>query len=145
MGGIFVTVFERIEDLRKSRKISQGKLEKELGFSNGSISKWKTSMPTPERLQKIADYFGVTIDFLMTGKEETIANSELTVKDEREIGKDLDRIMDEIENDVDGPLFYNGEPIDEESLRYLRNALEFGLRELKKENKVKYGRKKKKD
>ncbi|RGO69233.1 XRE family transcriptional regulator [Hungatella hathewayi] len=140
-----MTVFERIEDLRKSRKISQGKLEKELGFSNGSISKWKTSMPTPERLQKIADYFGVTIDFLMTGKEETIANSELTVKDEREIGRDLDRIMEEIENDVDGPLFYNGEPIDEESLRYLRNALEFGLRELKKENKVKYGRKKKKD
>lgn len=140
-----MTVFERIEDLRKSRKISQGKLEKELGFSNGSISKWKTSMPTPERLQKIADYFGVTIDFLMTGKEETIANSELTVKDEREIGRDLDCIMEEIENDVDGPLFYNGEPIDEESLRYLRNALEFGLRELKKENKVKYGRKKKKD
>lgn len=140
-----MTVFERIEDLRKSRKISQGKLEKELGFSNGSISKWKTSMPTPERLQKIADYFGVTIDFLMTGKEETIANSELTVKDEREIGRDLDRIMEEIENDVDGPLFYNGEPIDEESLRYLRNALEFGLRELKKENKVIYGRKKKKD
>ena len=140
-----MTVFERIEDLRKSRKISQGKLEKELGFSNGSISKWKTSMPTPERLQKIADYFGVTIDFLMTGKEETIANSELTVKDEREIGRDLDRIMEEIENDVDGPLFYNGAPIDEASLRYLSNALEFGLRELKKENKVKYGRKKKKD
>lgn len=140
-----MTVFERIENLRKSRKISQGKLEKELGFSNGSISKWKTSMPTPERLQKIADYFGVTIDFLMTGKEETIAKSELTVKDEREIGRDLDRIMEEIENDVDGPLFYNGEPIDEESLRYLRNALEFGLRELKKENKVKFGRKKKKD
>lgn len=140
-----MTVFERIENLRKSRKISQGKLEKELGFSNGSISKWKTSMPTPERLQKIADYFGVTIDFLMTGKEETIAKSELTIKDEREIGRDLDRIMEEIENDVDGPLFYNGEPIDEESLRYLRNALEFGLRELKKENKVKFGRKKKKD
>ena len=82
----------------------------------------------------------------MTGKNEvTSANSELTVKDEREIGKDLDRIMDEIEKDIDGPLFYNGEPIDEESLKLLRNALELGLRELKKENKVKYGRKKKKD
>lgn len=66
-----MTVFERIENLRKSNKISQGKLEKELGFSNGSISKWKTSMPTTERLQKIADYFGVTIDYLMTGKEST--------------------------------------------------------------------------
>ena len=64
-----MTVYERIESLRKERKISQGNLEKELGFSNGSISKWKTSMPKPERLQKIADYFGVTVDYLMTGNE----------------------------------------------------------------------------
>ena len=64
-----MTVYERIESLRKERKLSQGNLEKELGFSNGSISKWKTSMPKPERLQKIADYFGVTVDYLMTGNE----------------------------------------------------------------------------
>ena len=64
-----MTVYERIESLRKERKISQGNLEKELEFSNGSISKWKTSMPKPERLQKIADYFGVTVDYLMTGNE----------------------------------------------------------------------------
>ena len=64
-----MAVYERIESLRKERKISQGNLEKELGFSNGSISKWKTSMPKPERLQKIADYFGVTVDYLMTGNE----------------------------------------------------------------------------
>ena len=65
-----MTVYERVESLRKERKISQGNLEKELGFSNGSISKWKTSMPKPERLQKIADYFGVSVDYLMTGKEK---------------------------------------------------------------------------
>ena len=65
-----MTVFERIENLRKNNGISQGKLEKELGFSNGSISKWKTSMPTPDRLQKIANYFGVSIEYLMTGEEK---------------------------------------------------------------------------
>lgn len=65
-----MTVYERIENLRKSNGISQGKLEKELGFSNGSISKWKNSMPKPERLQKIADYFNVSVDYLMTGKEK---------------------------------------------------------------------------
>lgn len=64
-----MTVFERIENLRKSRNISQGKLEKELGFSNGSISKWKTSMPKPERLQKLANYFNVSLEYLMTGTE----------------------------------------------------------------------------
>lgn len=63
-----MTIYERIEQLRKAQKISQGKLEKELGFSNGSVSKWKNSTPTPERLQKIADYFNVTVDYLMTGK-----------------------------------------------------------------------------
>ena len=52
-----MTVYERIETLRREQKISQGKLEKQLGFSNGSISKWKNSPPTAERLQKIADYF----------------------------------------------------------------------------------------
>ena len=64
-----MTLYERIETLRKAKNISQGKLEKELGFSNGSISKWKNSTPTPERLQKLADYFGVTVEYLLTGEE----------------------------------------------------------------------------
>lgn len=66
-----MTLYERIESLRKARKISQGNLEKELGFSNGSISKWKNSTPTPERLQKLAEYFGVSVDWLMTGEENS--------------------------------------------------------------------------
>lgn len=67
-----MSVYERIEKLRKLRKISQGKLEKELGFSNGSISKWKSSMPNPERLKKLADYFGVSVDYLMNGEGSDI-------------------------------------------------------------------------
>ena len=55
--------------LENQKKISQGNLEKELGFSNGSISKWKNSTPTPERLQKLAEYFGVSVDWLMAGEE----------------------------------------------------------------------------
>lgn len=65
-----MTVYERIESLRKSMKISQGDLEKKLGFSNGSISKWKKSMPTPDRLKKLADYFCVSVDYLMNGEEK---------------------------------------------------------------------------
>lgn len=60
-----MSLYERIEALRKERGISQGKLEKALGFSNGSVSKWKHSMPTPERLQKLAEYFGVSVDYLL--------------------------------------------------------------------------------
>lgn len=65
-----MTLYDRIETLRKEHNISQGKLEKELGFSNGSISKWKNSTPTPERLQKIAGYFNVSVEYLLTGEEK---------------------------------------------------------------------------
>lgn len=116
-----MTVFERIESLRKSQKISQGRLEKELGFSNGSISKWKTSMPTLERLQKIADYFGVTIDYLTTG-EETNASSYKN----GDITDQIDKIMLELESE-DGPLFYDGKPIDDRKMAILRNALEIAF------------------
>lgn len=133
-----MTVFERIEELRKSTGMSQGKLEKELGFSNGSISKWKNSTPKYDRLQKIADYFGVSVEYLMTGKEGESNGSELTTRDERDIAKDLDRIMGEIKKGDDSPLYYNGMEIDDASLNLLQNAIEFALRETKKENKVKY-------
>ena len=65
-----MTMYERIEELRRKSGLSQGKLEKELGFSNGSISKWRTSTPSPDRLQKLSDYFHVTVEYLMTGKEK---------------------------------------------------------------------------
>lgn len=60
-----MTLYERIEKLRNQKGISQGNLEKELGFSNGSISKWKKSTPNPQRLEKLALYFGVTSKFLL--------------------------------------------------------------------------------
>ena len=134
-----MTVFERIEQLRKAQNLSQGKLEKELGFSNGSISKWRNSTPTYERLQKVADYFGVSVEYLMTG--ETPAEKKevtLTPRDERDIAKDLDRIMGEIKKGDNGPLYYNGVEISDASVGLLQNAIEYALRETKKENKVKY-------
>lgn len=66
-----MNMYERIEFLRRKEGISQGNLEKELGFSNGSISKWKTSTPKPERLQTLANHFGVSVDFLI-GKDDEI-------------------------------------------------------------------------
>ncbi len=133
-----MSVYERIERLRKSANISQGKLEKELGFSNGSISKWKTSMPNSERLKKLADYFDVSVEYLITGEITENKNAQLTSKDERDISKDLDRIMGEIRKDENGPLYYNGVAISDASINLLENAIEFALKETKLENKVKY-------
>ena len=73
-----MTFYERMEVLRKERGISQGALEKELGFSNGSYCKWRTSMPTHERLQKLANFFHVSIDYLISGEEAPAAIPFLT-------------------------------------------------------------------
>lgn len=70
-----MTFYERLETLRKAKGISQGDLEKELGFSNGSISKWKLSMPTYSRLQKLADYFDVSVEYLTTGEEKNVTET----------------------------------------------------------------------
>lgn len=101
-----MTFYERIEELRKTRGISQGDLEKELGFSNGSISKWKSSMPTYKRLQKLADYFGISTEYLTTGEEkeggETYYLNDETAKAAQEIfeNKEL-RMLFDIAKDAD--------------------------------------------
>lgn len=65
-----MTLSDRIQQLIDENNISQSELEKKLGFGKGTISKWKgNTAPSADKLQKIADYFGVTIDYLMTGRK----------------------------------------------------------------------------
>lgn len=59
---------DTIKSLCKSNGISMNKLESELGFAKGYISKLEKSTPNSAKLQKIADYFGVTLDYLMGSK-----------------------------------------------------------------------------
>lgn len=58
-------IFDRISDLCAERNISITKLEEETGLGNATIRKWKTSWPNVDKLRRVADYFGVTIDSLI--------------------------------------------------------------------------------
>lgn len=60
---------ERIKELCVKKGISVNKLEVDLGFGTGYVSKLDKSTPNAKKLQKIADYFGVSVDYLMTGRE----------------------------------------------------------------------------
>ena len=136
-----MTTFERIENLRKSKGISQGKLEKELGFSNGSISKWKNSMPTSERLQKVADYFGVTTSYLLTGMEEQQRSEiNLTTRDE----KDIEKILKQTEEQLISQegLMFDGKPASQEAIDSILSAMRVGMEMAKIKNKEKYTPKK---
>ena len=61
--------YEVIKELCDERKIAVTKLEQELGFGRGSIGKLRNSDTSGKRLQKIADYFNVSLDYLQNGEE----------------------------------------------------------------------------
>lgn len=58
-------LFERVKELCKKRGISISELENRIGFGKNSIYKWKTQSPKIETLQKVADYFNVSTDYLL--------------------------------------------------------------------------------
>lgn len=65
-------VFKKISELCKEKGVSIAKLEKETGISNGTIGKWSKSSPTAEKLERVADFFGVSVDYLL-GRSEKVA------------------------------------------------------------------------
>lgn len=136
-------MYEVFELLLSKFDVTPYRVSKETGISTATLSDWKNGRSTPkqDKLKKIADYFGVSLDYLMSGKEEPEKKEiTITTKDERDISKKLNRIMDDLVNDKDGPLYYNGEEIDEMSLSLLADAIESAMRQLKIVNKGKYGR-----
>ena len=59
-------MFDKIKRLCKAHGISIARLEKELGFGNATIQGWgKGSSPTVDKLKAVADYFRVTVDYLL--------------------------------------------------------------------------------
>lgn len=136
------TLYDRLDSLCKERGIKGGKMCTDLGISKSLMTDLKSgrkktiSAPTA---QKIASYFGVTVGYLL-GEEEQKEMPALTQKDERDIAKSLESIMDDLEHS--GDLMFDGDPMSEEARESMRNAIELGLKAVKLLNKETYTPKK---
>lgn len=64
-GNIDMTTLERVKELCKSRGITVKRLEEELEIPNNTIYQWKRITPSLDKIQKVADFFGVSIDYLL--------------------------------------------------------------------------------
>ena len=133
-------MYEVFEQLLQKYGVTAYKVGKATGIASSTFTDWKNgrSVPKQDKLLKIANYFGVSTDYLMTGNESEEKESKITPKDERDIAKKLDKIMSDIDNNNDAPLYYNGEEIDEMSKTLLRAAIESAMRQMKIINKEKY-------
>ena len=80
--------FDRISELLKKNSMTQADLSRATGISTGLISQWKKRMQSPsvDKLKIIADYFGVSVDYLLTG-EETEQKEKPAKNDEAKIDR----------------------------------------------------------
>lgn len=133
---------ELVKKICKERKIPISRLEKDCGFSNGYIRKLQEGKFPSDRLLVIAEYLDLPVSYLMTGEEPNSEPAGLTAKDNRDIKKDLDSIMEKLQSGNGGPASYDGETLSPESMELFRDELEIALKRLKIINKEKYTSKK---
>lgn len=70
-----MTVFERIKFLASKQGKSLNQVEEDLGLSKNVLYRMKESdNPTKERLETLADYFDVTVDYLL-GRTDQVTSS----------------------------------------------------------------------
>ncbi|HAQ5734356.1 hypothetical protein IGK15_001616 [Enterococcus sp. AZ045] len=63
-------LLDKVKELAREKNITIAELERKLDFSQGSISRWVKQSPSSERLQKVADYFEVSTDYLLGRTED---------------------------------------------------------------------------
>lgn len=124
--------FEIIKELASKRNKSLQQVAEDLNFSKNLFYRWKTSDPKAKDLEKVADYFHVSIDYLMGRTDDKTA---LSPKEIEDIGQMADRMINglESENSVN---FY-GEPMSDEDKASLKTALLVALEMNKKRSKQK--------
>lgn len=136
-------MYEIFSELLQKYGVTPYKVSKETGVSQSTLSDWKRgiSTPKPDKLQKIADYFGVSLTYLLTGNMEEPEKEkapELTARDERDIKKDLDSLREKLANKEFGPAAYDGQEIPDEDIDLFLGQVDLMLRRVKVKNKEKY-------
>lgn len=134
-------MYEIFERLCEEKGVTAYRVCKSTGITTATISNWKAGRYTPkqEKMQKIADYFGVSLEYLMTGKETDEKNSELTSRDEKDIKDILSNTEQLLKQDG---LMFDGDPASPEAIDSILSAMKIGMEMAKKKNKEKYTPKK---
>ncbi|MCI9191757.1 MAG: helix-turn-helix transcriptional regulator [Lachnospiraceae bacterium] len=148
-----------VKQYRSNNDLSMDEFAKRCSLSKGYISMIENEInprnnkpiaPTLPSLSKIAAAMNMELEDLlkiMDGKQKVSLVDEkeepkLTEKDNRDIKKDLDSIMDKLKSGDNGPASYDGDALSPEAMELFRDELEIALKRLKIMNKEKYTPKK---
>lgn len=132
----------RIRELRISAKMTMKQAAEALELPYTTYVNYEKGArePNSEVLIKIADYYSVSTDYLMGRTLDSFKAPTLNAKDERDVARDLEQMMDNLES-ADG-LMFDGNPMSDEARESMRAAIELGLKTVKLLNKETYTPKK---
>lgn len=120
--------YERLRLLAKKQGLSINDVEEKIGLGKNTLYSWKKKVPSGTNLTKVADFFGVTTDYLL-GRTNT---PEFTHRDERDVQNILKDMTEGLSNDSALAYMKNGgEEIDEEDAELLKASLENVIRQSK--------------
>lgn len=134
-------IVNRIKYLANEQKMTISELERKTDLGAGTISRWDVRTPGIDKIQKVADYFDVSTDYLL-GRTDKKKYYDLTEKDERSIQKQLQEMIDDLSSN--GALSFSKEDgeMDEATKELLIMSLENSLHIAKREAKKKFTPKK---
>ena len=105
-----MNTYEIIKELSKRKKISIRQLEMRFGYSNGYLAKWKNNTPNSDELLRLADYFGVSVDYLLGRTENSTPNT--------------DKIQTDLDDVLDNMMSFDGQPMTDNDREAIRAYLQ---------------------
>lgn len=132
-------MYEKFLKLLELHNVKPADVARATGIYTSTFSDWKSgrSKPKMEKLQKIADYFGVPVSYFT---DEEPKEDTFSARDQRDIKRTLDKTLEALSSGE--ALMFDGEPIDEETTELLKSSIENSIRMAKALAKKKYTPKK---
>lgn len=127
-------LYERIQKLSKENHKSLSQVAIDLGMSDNAIYKWKSQTPNLISLNKVADYFGVSVDYLLGRTDYRTLPSDKRMADDatnykifreksnEDISEVLDFVLDQLSSE-NPALMFDGHELDEETKELLLSSL----------------------
>lgn len=99
-------LFLKIKELAHNKKLSFAQIERDLNFGNGTISSWQKSKPSIDKLEKIANYFHVSTDYLLDRDSQK----------DKQTDEDLNEMLDNARS-------FDGKPMTEHDRELIKSYL----------------------
>ena len=133
------TLGDRLRLARERKGLKQTQVKEKTNINNKTLSGYENNVSEPDSstLATLAELYEVSYRWLLTGKGEMKNDphntSSLTEKDERDIAKRIQKLRQDLTSG-DG-LSFHGEPMSEEAIESLLEAIEYAERQTTRVNK----------